>query len=185
MSRTTVWLAGLVVGLAAGVLGFVTGGTDGGVVAVVAVGLASAIVFGLVRVVEALVDGPDRPQARAIVVGAVGLAGAVALSVSVLDLPVPVWAYLLGALLVGVVLGVTAGEPETGLWRATVAGGTGGALTVYLSIYESFTMQPELDGIVVLTGVVAPLALGLACGLGGAVGGLSRRSGVFPTEEIQ
>jgi hypothetical protein len=58
----------------------------------------------------------------------------------------------------------------SGLWHGTLAGGAGGVLTVYFTIYESFTMRPELDGIVLIGGVVAPLVLGVAGGLGGAVG---------------
>ncbi|WP_135824743.1 hypothetical protein [Halorussus ruber] len=164
-------LVACVVGdLAAGLLGYATGGPDGGAIGAIAFALGLGVVGGLLLAVGTTVGGPDDILVRPAVGGAVAVAGWAILGASVLEPGAPMWTYLVAAALVGVALGTACESAAGGLWHGTLAGGAGGVLTVYLAIYESFTMRPELGGIVLLGGVVAPLALGVAGGLGGAVG---------------
>lgn len=156
--------------LAAGALGYATGGADGGAFGALAFALGVGIVAGLLRIVGATVGRPARTRIRTPTAGAIAVAGWTVVGVSVFEPGPPVWTYFAAASLVGVALGATAESPRSGLWHGVLACGSGGVLTVYYSIYESFTMRPELGGIVVLGGGVAPLALGIAGGLGSAVG---------------
>ena len=173
MLRTTAPLAGTLAVLAGATLGYATAGADGGVTAAVAVALGIGAVAGLAWAVDATVGRPDRTKGSSILAGGLVIAGWTVVPTSVLGatLPtLPLWAYVAGVALVGVFLGVTCDSPVGGLWHGLLAGGAGGVLFVYVAIYESFTMQPELDGIVLIAGLFAPLSFSLAGGLGGAVG---------------
>ena len=155
---------------AAGALGYATGGADGGAIGAIAFALGVGIVAGLLLAVSVTVGRPARTRIRPVTAGAIAVAGWTVIGVSVLDSTPPMWTYLAAASLVGVPLGTTAESARSGLRHGLLACGSGGVLTVYLSIYESFTMRPELTGIVILSGLLAPLALGIAGGLGSAVG---------------
>lgn len=171
-SDTLVALACVLAVLAAGALGYATGGTDGGVVAAVALALGLGAVAGLAWAVETLVGSPSRTRAAAVLAGGLAVVGWLVVPTAVAgpDSGVPVWATVAGVSLVGVLVGATSDSAVGGLWHGLLAGGTGGVLFVYVAIYESFTMQPELDGIVLIAGTFAPLALALAGGVGGAIG---------------
>lgn len=174
MNRTTGLLVACAVGdLAAGALGYATGGVDGGVVAAIAFALALAVVGGLLLAVGLSVGIPGRIGVRRTAAGAVAVAGWSVLSMSVLELTLPLWAFYGAVALAGVLLGVTCESPTGGLWHGVLACGTGGVLTVYRAIYGAFTIRPELDGFVVLLAVVVPLAFGVAGGLGGGLGGVA------------
>lgn len=172
VNRTTTFaLVVLMAGdLTAGALGYATGGLDGGAIGAIAFTLGLGVVVGLLLAVGTTVGGPDDILVRPAVGGAVAVAGWAILGASVLEPGAPTWTYLVAASLVGTSLGTACESPAGGLWHGTLAGGAGGVLTVYLAIYESFTVRPELWGIVVIGSVVAPLAFGVAGGLGGAVG---------------
>lgn len=172
-NSTTLLSACLVGALAAGALGYATGGTEGGAVAAVGFALAVGVTAGLLRAVGAAVGRPDDVQVRPAAVGAAAVAGWAALAVAAPSPALPLWAVVGGVALVGGLLGAATGSPSSGLWHGTLACGAGGALTVYLSVYESFTMQPELTGVVLIGAVVAPLASGLVGGLGGGLGALA------------
>jgi hypothetical protein len=176
-NRTSGVLVACILGdLATGALGYATGGADGGAIGTIAFALGVGIVAGLLWIVGATVGRPARTRIRPATAGAIAVAGWAVVGASVLDPGPPVWTYFAAASLVGVPLGTTAESPESGLWHGVLACGTGGVLTVYLSIYESFTMRPELGGIVLIGGVVAPLALGITGGLGGAVGAVTHEA---------
>lgn len=170
MLRTKVLLAGLLALLAGATLGYATGSADGGITAAVAVALGLGVLAGLARAVSATVGRPTRTRTAATLAGGLGIAGWTVVSTLVLQPGLPLWVYVGVVSLVGVLLGVACESPVSGLWHGTLAGGVGGVLTVYLAIYESFTMRPEMGGIVLIAGVLAPLAFALAGGLGGAVG---------------
>jgi hypothetical protein len=163
-------VACLVGDLAAGALGYATGGADGGAIGAIAFALGVGMVAGLLWVVGATVGRPVRTRILPAIAGAIAVAGWTLVGASLLEPGAPVWTYFAAASLVGVSLGATGESSRSGLWHGILACGSGGVLTVYLSIYESFTMQPELGGIVLVGGVVAPLAFGIAGGFGGAVG---------------
>lgn len=163
-------IAGMLAVLAAGALGYATGGADGGAVAAIAVALGLGGVAGLAWTADAVVGSPSRTRVASILAGGLAVVGWAVAPTSVLDASVPLWAYVGGISLVGLLVGVTCDSPVCGLWHGLLAGGTGGVLFVYVAIYESFTMQPELDAIVLIAGVFAPLAFALAAGFGGAVG---------------
>jgi hypothetical protein len=170
-NRTPRFLVACVLGdVAAGALGYATGGADGGAIGAIAFALGVGMVAGLLWVVGATVGRPARTRIRPVTAGAIAVAGWTLFGASVLDSGPPMWTYVAAASLVGVPLGTTAESPRSGLWHGLLACGSGGVLTVYLSIYESFTMRPELTGIVIIGGLLAPLALGVAGGLGSAVG---------------
>lgn len=172
MRRTVTPIAGMLAVLAAGALGYATGGADGGAVAAVAVALGLGTVAGLAWVADALVGHPNRTRATPVLVGGLAVVGWAVVPTAVTDasVTIPAWMIVGGVSLVGVLVGVTCDSPVDGLWHGLLAGGAGGVLFVYVAIYESFTMQPELDGIVLIAGVFAPLASALVGGLGGAVG---------------
>lgn len=171
-SGTLATLAWVLAVLAAGALGYATGGADGGAVAAVALALGLGGVTGLAWVADALVGRPDRTREVPILAGGFVVVGWVLVPAAVADASatVPLWATVGGVALVGVFVGVTCDTPRDGLWHGLLAGGSGGVLFVYVAVYESFAMRPELDGIVLIAGVFAPLAFALAGGLGGAVG---------------
>jgi hypothetical protein len=156
--------------LAGGALGYATAGADGGITAAVAVALGIGAVAGLAWAIDATVGRPSRTRSFSILAAGLVIAGWTVVPTTILGPILPIWAYVGGIALVGVLLGVTCESPVGGLWHGLLAGGAGGVLTVYLAIYESFTMQPELDGIVLIAGLFAPLAFSVAGGLGGAVG---------------
>jgi len=167
----TVARAGLVGLLAAGGLGYATAGLDGGAIAALAFGLGAAVVFGLLWAVDAAVGKPGRTSFGPVAVAACTFAGLFVLaSSSPLAGRVPLAGYLGAGALVGAGVGATAASPASGLWHGTYGGGVGGLLVVYVAIYESFTIRPALGGVVAIAGVLAPAALGLLGGLGGAVG---------------
>lgn len=170
--------AGLGGSLAAIVLGYATGGVRGGAVAALAFALAVGVVFGLLWVVNHLVGRPERTDWWPVALGAICAVGLFALgSNTVLARFLSVWAYLGGATLVGAGVGAATGDdPGSGLWHGALAGGLGGVGVVYVAIYESFTMQPQLDGIVLIAAVVAPLAFGVLGGVGGAAGSVAAAS---------
>jgi hypothetical protein len=171
VNSDTVVRAGLVGLLAAAGLGCATAGPDGGAIAALAFGLAAAVVFGLLWTVDAAVGRPDRTAFRSVAVAACSFALLFVLaSASPLAGRVPLAGYLGAGALVGAGVGATAGSPASGLWHGTYGGGVGGLLVVYVAIYESFTMRPALGGVVAIAGVLAPAALCLLGGLGGAVG---------------
>lgn len=184
MLRTRVPLAGSVTVLGAAALGYVTAGSDGGVVAGVAVALGIGVIAGLAWTVGALVGRPDRTRPLPILAGGLVIAGWAAVPVSVLELSVPVWAYVGVISLVGILLGVRGDSPVGGLWHGTIAGGTGGVLMVYVAVYESFTTHPEMDGIVLIAGVFAPLAFAVVGGLGGVIGGVASLARSVPDGEV-
>lgn len=172
--RTTLLLLVCLVGdLAAGALGFATGGVDGGAIAAIAFALAIAAAAGLLLAVGLSVGTPARTNGRTAAVGAVVVAGWAALAVSVLSPGLPLWALFGAVSLVGVLLGVACESPTGGLWHGALAASAGGVLTVYQSVYASFTMRPELGGFVVLAAVVVPLAFGVAGAIGGGLGALA------------
>lgn len=160
----------LVGDLVAGTLGYVTGGLDGSLIGGIAFALGLGVVGGLLWAVGATVGRPARTQIWPVTVGAITVAGWTVVGTSVLEPSAPVWTYFVAASLIGVPLGTACESARSGLWHGVLAGGFGGVLTVYLSIYESFTMRPELWGIVIIGAVVAPLAFGMAGGLGSVVG---------------
>jgi uncharacterized membrane protein len=162
--------------LAAAALGYATGGADGGAIGAIAFALGVGIVAGLLLVVGVTVGRPAQTRIRPVTAGAIAVAGWTVIGVSVLDSGPPGWTYVAAASLVGVSLGTTAESPQSGLWHGLLTCGSGGVLTVYLSIYESFTMRPELTGIVILGSFLVPLALGIAGGLGSAVGVLTHEA---------
>ena len=164
--------------LAAIALGYATGGVHGGAVAALAFSLAVGVVFGLLWAVNRLVGRPNRTDWWPVAVGAVCVVGLFALgSNTVLAGFVSVWAYLGGVTLLGSGVGAATGDdPASGLWHGACAGGVGGVLAVYVAIYESFTMQPQLDGIVLIAAAVAPLAFGVLGGVGGAAGSVAAAS---------
>lgn len=173
-NRTTLLLVGWLVGdLAAGALGYATGGADGGAIAAIAFALAVGAVGGLLSAVGAAVGRPARTSVRSGVGGAVAVAGWTVLGASVPEPALPLWVLYGVVALVGVLLGATCESPTSGLWHGVAACGAGGVLTVYLSVYESFTMRPELGGFVVIAAVVAPLTFGVAGGVGSGVGALA------------
>lgn len=173
MLRTTVPLAGLLAVLAAAALGYATAGADGGATAAVAVALGLGAVAGLAWVIDATVGRPTRTRTTATLAAGVAIAGWTVVSTSSLGPALPMWAYVGAVSLVGVLLGVTCESPLDGLWHGVLAGGTGGVLTAYVAIYESFTMHPEMDGIVLIAGLFAPLLFSLASGLGGMAGSVT------------
>jgi len=167
----TVARAGLVGLLVAGGLGYATAGLDGGTIAALAFGLGAAVVFALLSAIDAAVGKPDRTAFRPVAVGACAFAGLFVLaSSSPLADRVPLAGYLGAGALVGAGVGATTATPTSGLWHGTYGGGVGGLFVVYVAIYESFTMRPALGGLVTIAGVLAPAALGILGGLGGAVG---------------
>lgn len=171
VNRTTLALVACMVGdLAAGLLGYATGGPDGGAIGAIAFALGLGVVGGLLFLVGTAVGKPAETRVRPAVAGTLAVAGWAILGAAVLEPGAPLWTYVAAAALVGVAVGTACESSASGLWHGTLAGGAAGVLTVYLAIYESFTMRPELGGIVVIGGVVAPLVFGIAGGLGGAVG---------------
>lgn len=173
MLRTDLLVASWLIVLAGGVLGYATAGFDGVATAVIAVALGLGLVAGLAWAVGASVGRPSRPRFRLALAGAVAIAGWTVASVSISDPAVPFWVYAGGVAVVAVLHGVAYDSLASGLWHGVLAGGTGGVLTVFVAVYESFTMQPELTAIVLIAGIVAPLAFALAGGLGGAVGSVT------------
>jgi hypothetical protein len=160
--------------LVAGALGYATGGPDGGAVAAIALALGVGAVAGVAWTADALVGRLSRTRVTPILAGGLAVVGWVVVPTAVIgsdaSASIPLWATVGGVWLVGVFVGVTCDSPLDGLWYGLLAGGTGGVLFVYVAIYESFTMRPELEGIVLIAGVFAPLALALVGGFGGAVG---------------
>lgn len=153
-------------------LGYATGGPDGGVIAALAFGVGAAVVLALLAAADAAVGKPESTAFRPVAVGACAFAAAFVLASSPpLAGSVSLRGYLAVALLVGGGVGASAASPASGLWHGTYAGGVGGLLVLYVAVYESFTIRPELGGVVAIAGVVAPAALGLLGGVGGAVGG--------------
>lgn len=174
MNRTTGLLVACVAGdLAAGALGYATGGADGGAIAAIAFALALGVVGGLLLAVGLSTGTPARTSARLATGGAVAVIGWAVLSTSVLEPSPPLWVLYGVVSSVGVLLGVACESPVDGLWHGTLACGAGGVLTVYPSVHSSFTMRPELGGMVVILAVVVPLSFGVAGGLGGGLGGLA------------
>lgn len=158
--------------LAAGALGYATGGADAGAVSTIALALGLGAVAGLAWTADAVVGRPSQTRTARILAGGVAVAGWLVVPTVVTDpsVGVPLWVTIGGVALVGVLVGATCGSSVGGLWHGLLTGGMGGVLFVYVAIYESFTMQPELDGIVLIAGVFAPLALALVGGFGGAIG---------------
>lgn len=174
MDRTTSLLVACLVGdIAAAALGYVTGGVDGGAIAAIAFALAVSAVGGLLLAVGVSVGRPGPTSVRVAVAGAIAVAGQTVLAVSVFDLGLSLWGFFGTVSLVGILLGVVCKSPSDGLWHGVLACGAGGVLTVYQSVYASFTMQPELGGFVVIAAVVAPPAFGIAGGVGGGLGALA------------
>ena len=170
--------AGLGGSFAATGLGYATGGVHGGAVAALAFSLAVGVVFGLLWVVGRIAGRPDRTDWWPVALGAICTVGVFALgSGTALAQFVSVWAYLGGVTLLGVGVGAAASDdPGSGLRHGALAGSVGGVLAVYVAIYESFTMQPQLDALVVIAAVVVPLAFGALGGAGGVAGALAAAS---------
>ena len=172
LNTPTLALATLSGMLAAGGLGYATGDAYGGAIGVVAFALSVVVTFGLVRAIERCWGTPENTDPLAVGVGACAFAGWFVLASSVpLVESVTGWGYLAVVFLLGVALGARTDSAYDGCWHGAVAGGVGGTLLVFVAIYESFTMQPELDTLVVIAGVVAPLAFGVLGSLGATVGG--------------
>ena len=167
--------AGLGGSVAATGLGYATGGVHGGAVAALAFSLAVGVALGLLWAVNLLAGRPDRTDWWPVAVGAICVVGLFALgSNTVLARFVSVWTYVGGVTVLGCGVGSATGDdPENGLWHGTCAGSVGGVGVVYVAIYESFTMQPQLDGIVLIAAVVAPLAFGALGGVGGVAGSVA------------
>lgn len=174
-NRSSRLLTACLVGdLAAGTLGYAIGGPDGGVIAGIAFALALGAVGGLLLAIGLTVaEPPGRTRVRPAVGGAVAAFGWSVLAVSVLDPSLPLWGLYGGVALVGLAVGIASESATGGLWHGALACGAGGVLTVYPSVYESFTMQPELGAFVLLAAVAAPLVFGVAGGVGGGLGALA------------
>ena len=165
----------VVVLLAASTLGYWTGGGRGAVTAAGAMVLGMLVLSGLRLGLTHILDGSGVTW-WSVITTAVLLFG-----VFVITLYGPLQRYreviillILGGSSVGlgVFVGYVGGEnPVTGLAHGLLAGGVGGLLVVLIATHQSFSMQPALNVIVLLSGVVAPLTVGILCGLGGVVGG--------------
>lgn len=159
--------------LGATTFGFALGGSDAAVTAGVAFALGVGGVVSLLLAANELGWKPaDSALWPAIPIAGL-LFGLLAVTTYVRELEAMLSLELLVAALfgVGLLLGSIRGT-RRGLWQGLVAGGVAGLGFVFVSIEQSFTATPELGGIVLVFGVVAPLFCGVLVGVGGAVGGL-------------
>ena len=161
--------------LGASTLGYWTGQRRGAVTAAGATVLGVLVLGGLRLGLTHILDGSDVTW-WSVITAAVLLFG-----VFVITLYGPLQRYreattllILGGSSVGlgVFVGYVGGESSaTGLAHGLLAGGISGLLVVLIATHQSFSMQPALTVIVLLSGVLAPLVFGFLCGLGGVIGG--------------
>lgn len=180
MDRATVLTMASLLGFLGGAaLGYAFHGVEGAAIAGVAFALAVGVVPALLLVANALGGKPLDPSPWDALPAVLPLLALLAVSnyvprvERVLSLEL-----VAGTLLaVGLALGVVRGRFRRGLWQGIVAGGATGVAFVFVSIHRSFTMRPALGGVVLASGIVAPLIGGVLVGAGGALGGLAGRFG--------
>ncbi|WP_458208253.1 hypothetical protein [Haladaptatus sp. NG-SE-30] len=159
----------------AAAIGYLLGGFDAAVVSFVGFLLGVCVVWALLVVVTVVGGTPSSTSPWPILPLSFGLFVLVVFS----ELTLPFGAVLsfehLAAsfLVTGLALGRVR-DVQCGLWDGIVVGGTAGICFVYVAIYSSYTAQPELWLVVLISGVVAPLAGSTLVGTGGFLGGLAR-----------
>lgn len=81
-------------------------------------------------------------------------------------------AILASSLVVGVGVGYAGGSDAlTGLVYAVLTGGVTGVLLVFIAVQAAFSVQPNLEMVVVWVILLGPPVFGFVVGIGGAVGG--------------
>lgn len=161
--------------LVAAAIGTWTGGQHGALTAVGGV-VIGALIFGLLGTMTVPMFEDNPVDWFVVLAGAVLIVGGVAITLNnllpalgssgrIASVAVVVTATGAGAGFVG------ADGVVRGAGYGLLAGALGGLLFVSFATYESFTMRPALDTIVLLSGVLGPLVFGIVGGIGGVVGG--------------
>lgn len=81
-----------------------------------------------------------------------------------------------GVIVIGWGVGfVTDGRVSSGSIHGLLATGLAGILVTLIASQRSFSMQPNLTMIVIISGIISPFVLGILGSVSGAVGALSRQ----------
>lgn len=161
--------------LVAAAIGTWTGGQHGALTAVGGVAIGALTIVLLCTVIGPQFD-PDPVDWYVVLAGAVLTVGGLAVAQFYLYPTLGNTAMLVTVagtvIAVGASVGfIGANEFVRGAGYGLLAGALGGLLFVPIATYQSFTMRPSLDVIVLLSGAVGPVVFGFLGGIGGSVGG--------------
>lgn len=164
--------------VAAALLGLWLDGPTGALAGIAAIAIGAILVSGSVFTVGKFTDVSEIAWRTVLIAAAVQFAVFVSIQYGTgqrLAEPTRLLLLVVGIVAVGLAVGFGGGRHQvSGLVDGALAGGIGGLLVILVAIERSFSMQPPLTAIVLISAVVAPILFGALSGLGGLVGGYAR-----------